>query len=496
MPLPTTFAGVSSRGEGGFLGSYGPPPIGGPYYASVIQQTSGAVVPEARLTSIKVDNVGNVYEFGSTADLTAGLLDFSLYVCKRNSSGVPIFLTPIFNNNYGQNNTSIYPTLSNIGYDSTGNTYICFYDGSASETIIMKLSITGGQLWAKRLQNVQSRGFVVDLNGNMYVNCVFSSNVLQSLVVKIDTNANLIAKQGLNWNLSGQILGLFADKPNGIIMDSSNNIYIAGSLYTDNNNYIKGYVKLNNSLNIISAVSWGGNLSDVHGIVVDNSGTVTTLQCSTTLFTLNAMPSGSTALNLRNFSPLNEANTVQDNFASLSLNPITQTLVVGLCLSTSSSSQGNLIKFDSSNNVSSTYVVYGYTSIKGLYNAYNSVNCTTFDASGNFYYGGAVNNSSHGSYTAFKSTSTQQFELSYIIKDTNNFGISHNMNGSVTVNTVPMNTSPLTGETFSLSSASGTLSSANLGNSGLDYTNIGDVNTTSFGYSSGGGYLSEARAII
>jgi len=185
MPLPTTFAGVSSRGEGGFLGSYGYPPIGGPYFAHGIHDNESADYTLANsVGAIAVDDYGNIYYGSSGNDNNANSCPV---ITKLNSSGVVQWTVYL--------NLAFYGLLGQIKFLKFGPTNTIYVAGIY---FIAKLNCSDGSVaWSK--QPVSTTSYVgtdVDSSGNLFFAAYETSTVDNGnycTVYKFNSSGTLVA---------------------------------------------------------------------------------------------------------------------------------------------------------------------------------------------------------------------------------------------------------------------------------------------------------------
>ena len=184
MPLPTTFAGDSSRGAGQWTGSYGAPPIGGPYTIQSWQDTqtwtpsSGSTGPQNFVNKVAVDASGNVYSVGQAKNSSV----YSLIVNKQSSSGTLSWSVGIsLSGGYGQP-WLLVPNLyfanqSSLTLDSLGNVYVCGSTSSLFGANVIKLNSSGAIQWSYTLSSggasIPANGsyfssIIADASGNVY----------------------------------------------------------------------------------------------------------------------------------------------------------------------------------------------------------------------------------------------------------------------------------------------------------------------------------------
>ena len=161
MPLPSTFAGASARGEGEFKGSYGYAPIGGPFFYEIANYQQ-AFVNITDSLSAAVDTNGNVFSL---------IAMNNPIITKYNSSGVLQWQY--------QTTGSQTAATGAITVDSLGNVIVVMgmsssTAGTNGDIMIFKLDNNGGNIWQVRLvgsgNSVPQVGNVVtDSSNNIYL---------------------------------------------------------------------------------------------------------------------------------------------------------------------------------------------------------------------------------------------------------------------------------------------------------------------------------------
>ena len=160
-----------------------------------------------------------------------------------------------------------------ITVDGSGNVYVT---GSTSygayQMYVSKLDSSGSVQWTRVLgdgNGTSGNAIAVDSSGNAYVTgrCRRSGATDDELwLVKYDSSGNLQSQVTLG--------GTSTDRGNGIAIDSSDNVYVAGATNSaGSGNYDYLIVKYNSSDQIEWQRTLGGSSSDQgQNIVVDNSG--------------------------------------------------------------------------------------------------------------------------------------------------------------------------------------------------------------------------------
>ena len=281
MPLPTTFAGASAIGEGEFKGSYGPAPIGGPYWINYFMDNGsgyasgadGSNVPSGTGTSnttnstvaydipvsIKVDAAGNVYT-GSQVTRGEAYADLDFLVTKHDSSGNLVWQYAI-NNAYSpyQNviDTQNYANqlveksvLGKIVIDSTGNVYaFCGQQGGSGATtlpLLVKINSSGSEVWRISVSNFYAT-ICVDSSNNLWL---YQGNIL--------TQINTSTGYGIT-NYTYYFGGGSIQFPGDMIDDNQGNLVICGTKAVGSNGVIMSVSKSTLNVNWSKAAFTGVN---------------------------------------------------------------------------------------------------------------------------------------------------------------------------------------------------------------------------------------------
>ena len=157
--------------------------------------------------------------------------------------------------------------------DSSGNVYLVGYTTTEEpfgnrEALISKYNSSGVQQWQRLLGDSNPNyayAVVLDSSGDVYVSGIGDS--FDGLIFKYNSSGTLQWQKDIPYMQNAFIA-----------MDSSNNIYVAGTYYTggvSNNNRNWLIMKLNNSGSLTWAREMTGSTTDlVTGIAVDSSGNV------------------------------------------------------------------------------------------------------------------------------------------------------------------------------------------------------------------------------
>jgi uncharacterized delta-60 repeat protein len=213
---------------------------------------------------IAVDSSGNVFVTGWSDN---GRDDDYLTI-KYNSSGDTVWQKRYDNGNYDYSN--------GIALDSSGNVLVTGTSWNGGETcdfLTIKYNSSGDTVWQKRYdygKYDRSHGIAVDSSGNVYVTgyCYSgkSNDYYRTIIIKYNSSGDIV------WDLAYDGGGL--DYSNGIAVDSSGNVYVAGH-YFDGTDYIRLIMKLNSSGGgARQKLENGDNFDFRIGIAVDSLGNV------------------------------------------------------------------------------------------------------------------------------------------------------------------------------------------------------------------------------
>jgi len=329
MPLPTTFAGDSARGEGLFASTIS---LGSGYWAATL--TDAYTTPFTVGTGITTDLSGNVYVCGyglnssnqriasvskynssgtiqwqqtltdaysTPSDINNGItIDSSgnIYVCGNclNSAGTRTAIVYKLNSSGTiQWQQTLTPTAgtsstSSIALDSSNNVYVCGNAIASPNTVnlIYKLNSSGTIQWQKTItdsntvkgRSISFSGITIDGSGNVYA-CGSNYNVSDlpvQLLCKYDSSGTIQWQRNLT-DASTLAAGALAFTSfSKTTTDSSGNVYVCGQGYNSSNQLIASVAKYNSS----GTIQWQQTLTDVYstpndfasGISIDSSGNV------------------------------------------------------------------------------------------------------------------------------------------------------------------------------------------------------------------------------
>lgn len=215
---------------------------------------------------IVITSVDAIYVTGYTESESAG--NYDGIIVKFNSS-----LTILAKKRYGGISTDEFNTIK---ADSSGNIYVSGQVASESagnhDCIVIKFDSNLSILARKRIVGVSTNThdiimkMFIDTTNNIYIVGHSDSEaigVYDSIIVKLDTNLNILAKKRFG--------GIGDERSTNITVDSSGNIYFTGFTKSDNNIFEGVIVKFDSSFNIISKKKVVGNVGNTifQGVVID-----------------------------------------------------------------------------------------------------------------------------------------------------------------------------------------------------------------------------------
>ena len=225
-------------------------------------------------TGIAVDNDGNVY-----------VADKGSYLIRKiDSSGNVTTLAGSggYGSTNGNGTSASFKYPSGVAVDNSGNVYVADtanhlirkIDSSGNVTTIAGSGTQGSENGNGTSASFdRPNGVAVDISGNVYV-----ADTDNHLIRKIDTSGNVttIAGSGDYGSVDGNSTSASFNVPSGVAVDSSGNVYVADS----NNHQIRKIDSNGNVTTIAGSGSFGsvnGNgtfasFNSPKGIAVDNSG--------------------------------------------------------------------------------------------------------------------------------------------------------------------------------------------------------------------------------
>ena len=272
MPLPTTFAGVSARGEGLFTSVVS---LGGSYFvATITQGNTGSDLLNWKNPASKplvVDNLGNYWIVFNDSN-TASSTNLQSVIIKFDNNGTLLFQKNI-------STAQVY--LSSLATDSSGNIYASVSSGTNGG--VMKITNAGAISWTKGQHPTAGGGafgasVAIDSSNNVYSGLGIMDNNITGILVpkiyKLDSSGGTLITDGSSW-YRAVALSSNGTYLRGMITDTSNNVYIAGSYpFNGSSNYYL-IAKVNSSL----TVSWAYYLAasgdgKFYNVGLDSTGNV------------------------------------------------------------------------------------------------------------------------------------------------------------------------------------------------------------------------------
>lgn len=210
--------------------------------------------------NIILDSNENLYFVGSTENF--GAVQRDVLLVKFNSSW-----EYQWNITFG---TDGYDDGEGIEIDSFDNIYICGdTDGVPPRKFVNKYNSSGDEQWSYITGGVGSSGtfydIVLDENNNTYAcGYHYSLGDYDAILTKIDNNGQYV------WSRTWQVNPFDDDEyAHGVALDSSNNIYIAGYVFTGP--YAIFMAKYNTSGDLVLNKIWNGSRIDsCRGLDIDN----------------------------------------------------------------------------------------------------------------------------------------------------------------------------------------------------------------------------------
>jgi len=216
---------------------------------------------------VVLDNSGNAFVTGGTLSFGTGADD--LFLLKYNSTG-----TLLWNKTWGGARNEY---VRGIVLDVSGNITLTgetfSYGAGPSDVFVLKYDSSGNLLWDKTWggsSGESGREISVDALGNAYITGETSSygaGFCDAFILKYDSFGNLLWDK--TWGGSANDYG------RGMILDSSGNTFITGSIgvYGGEGSSEVFLLKYDSSGNLLWDKTWGGFSNDyARGIVLDSSG--------------------------------------------------------------------------------------------------------------------------------------------------------------------------------------------------------------------------------
>ena len=200
------------------------------------QFSSGAAGGDDGATAIAVDTSGNVVVTGYSVGIGS---DYDYLTVKYSPTGIPLwskrFSSP------GSNVDEAH----GVAIDSQGNIYVsgtAFYSGAGWDWLTVKYSPDGTLLWSRRYNGTgngedQFIGLVLDSSDNVYLtgSSTGVGGAFDFVTLKLSSNG-----EGVWTNRYSGIAGnpLFStDSPSGIAVDSEGNIYVTGLSFREKTDF-------------------------------------------------------------------------------------------------------------------------------------------------------------------------------------------------------------------------------------------------------------------
>jgi hypothetical protein len=424
MPLPTTFAGDSSRGEGQWTGSYGVAPIGGPYYMAFSQDTMVSYTtasngsPNDQSTFVQVDTSGNVYEGINFNNPYHGSFATATSIRKRNSSGTILWEYQFYGNSLPPGSSGL-TTLNAMVVDSSSNVIITVSD--LSQSYLLQLNSSGSVQWQTQITSGFASSLAVDSSGNIYA--AVGSGSTAAYIMKFNSSGTLSTSTSVIVNSGMPTL-------NGIALDSSNNVYVVGITSTNYPLIVKYTSSLSYVSNIVLTSTSPGTFSAPY---IDSSGNIYVISSSyvwkyNSSFVLqwasgiNITSPSSTVQSpvLKSVAVDSSGNVFVAGYVTLFNSSVVIFTTLGLALQMPSTGGSLTIKANMAN-------LNNYNSSSTIVSGNNYIYGVAIDVSGNTYWSGTIRTNNTNTYTPSggKSSSTYNFQATFLIKDINSFAGTH-----------------------------------------------------------------------
>ena len=217
--------------------------------------------------SVAFDSSGNVGLCGYSANASD-----DIQVAKYNASGVIQWQSRLY--------TASADGGTSCAFDASGNLYVCGYTTIASRTynLVAKYDGSGTLQWQRTLGDASvstyATSITIDTSGNLYVGGASNYGTSTDFILSKYNSSGTLQFQKAIGNTSRY------DVANSIYVDSSENIYLAG---TSNDNTVTTYVgfavvKCDSSGNLLWSKKLGGDdafeQGTAYGVVVDSGGNV------------------------------------------------------------------------------------------------------------------------------------------------------------------------------------------------------------------------------
>jgi len=195
-----------------------------------VRRYNGAANASDYARAMAVDNAGNVYVTGNTANNENWPYDHDYLTVKYNTSGDLLWVSTYAGPGAAQNNDDY--ALA-IAVDDAGNAYVTGHSpgsGTSDDVLTIKYEPGGDTAWVRRYNGPGNdvdvgSAIAVDGSGNVYVtgNTYSAATSDNYLTIKYDSNGNMIWLTEYNGPP-----GDGGDYSTAIALDTAGNIYITG----------------------------------------------------------------------------------------------------------------------------------------------------------------------------------------------------------------------------------------------------------------------------
>lgn len=237
-------------------------------------------VDDDRATNIGLDNAGNIYITGqSDIDASAIGVNYDILTVKYNSSGVQQFAQS-FGGVAGGDDIP-----SGMIVTGTGNIYIAgTSDNDPSvnieqDIIGLKYNNAGSLQWSASfntptVHNDVVQGIALDESGNLFI-AGYSELVpdKNAVAIKFNSSGTLV------WNYAYNGVGDNGDNAHAIIRDNANNIYLAGYTfgYEEDRNFLVMKIGASGTMHWAKTINGSSNaqsVDDAIALAIDNTGNI------------------------------------------------------------------------------------------------------------------------------------------------------------------------------------------------------------------------------
>ncbi len=240
-----------------------------------VSRTNGAANFDDNLSSMVLDNSGNIYVTGTSEDQAATDIDY--LTVKYNSAGVQQWAVVY---DAGDDAEDI---ATAIAVDNTGNVYVTgtsYFDVTFDDIVTIKYNAAGVQQWITRYTNgagghpEEGHSITTDNSGNIYVTGkAYESGMGGNNIVTIKYNSAGVQQWAIIYNGPGNT----GDSGESIILDNAGNICVTGYSMGSGTAYDCVTIKYNSGGTQLWLQRYNGpgNLDDFPVLIkADNSGNV------------------------------------------------------------------------------------------------------------------------------------------------------------------------------------------------------------------------------